>query len=140
VFPIAPHLIPYAFGKCCPFRYIGGPKGGSPYTKREPSIFGKLHSLSFYFVIGSLQKGKLKLSESPPLNQYNELKVRDMVYVPHKPSRQLLKLGDKLQNYVDRVLHQCWFTLDHYLSPGPNQSTTHYLVRGCEGGPWKAKE
>jgi len=29
VFPIAPHLIPYAFGKCCPFRDIGGPKGGS---------------------------------------------------------------------------------------------------------------
>jgi hypothetical protein len=63
--PIAPHLIPFAFGKCCPFTYIGGPKEGSPYTKIEPSIFGSLHSVSFYFVIGSLQKEKLKLSESP---------------------------------------------------------------------------
>jgi len=39
-----------------------------------------------------------------------------------------------------RVPHQCWFTLAYYLFPGPNQSTTVYLVRGCEGGPWKAKE
>ncbi len=63
-----------------------------------------------------------------------------MVYTAHKPSRKVLNLGDKLQNDMYRVLHQCWFTLAYYLFPGPNQTTTVYLVRGCEGGPWKAKE
>jgi len=62
-----------------------------------------------------------------------------MVYAAHKPSRKVLNLGDKLQNDVYTVLHQCWFTLAHYFFAGPNQSTTIYLVRGCEG-PWKAKE
>jgi len=62
MFSIAPHFHPKGDKCCCPFTYVGGPKGRN--FKIEPSIFGSLHS-SFF-----LSDGPIKLA---PCNKKKEL-------------------------------------------------------------------
>jgi hypothetical protein len=81
-FPIALHLYPICFGKCCtPFTHIGGPRGRKSILQNiYPSILGSLHSFFFF-----LSDGPIKLAHC---NKKEKEKKIELGRQPHLMNRR----------------------------------------------------